>query len=217
METAKISNVPAKREDTVRILMIDNYDSFTYNLVQGLGALGHELLVYRNDEITLEEVEALDPDRIVISPGPGRPENAGISCDVIREFGARVWTLGVCLGHQCIGHVFGAPVVRAPEIMHGKTSWVVHHGKDVFLGLPNPFKAMRYHSLALREEDLPDELIATSRTLEGTLMGVRHREWKLIGVQFHPESFLTPEGHVILENFVARDPGGGRAGRESLD
>jgi len=188
--------------DLLRILMIDNYDSFTYNLAQALGALGHELLVYRNDRITLDEIESLKPRRIVISPGPGRPEDAGISCDVIKRFARDTWTLGVCLGHQCIGHLFGMPVVGAPEIMHGKTSWVVHDGKDVHQGLPNPFQAMRYHSLALNEEDLPEFLVTTARSLEGTLMGVRHESWKLIGVQYHPESFLTAEGTNILKNFL---------------
>jgi anthranilate synthase/aminodeoxychorismate synthase-like glutamine amidotransferase len=182
--------------------MIDNYDSFTYNLVQALGALGHELLVFRNDRITIEEVAVIHPDRIVISPGPGRPEQAGVSCDIIRNFGKDIWTLGVCLGHQSIGHVFGVPVKSAPEIMHGKTSWVVHDDRDVHKGLPNPFPAMRYHSLALMQEDLPDFLSPTARALEGTLMGIRHKEWKLIGVQYHPESFLTVQGPVILKNFL---------------
>lgn len=186
----------------MRIVMIDNYDSFTYNLVQALGASGHELIVFRNDRTTIEEISALKPHRIVISPGPGRPENAGISCEVIRAFGEHTWTLGVCLGHQCIGHVFGMPVVQADEIMHGKTSWVVHDKKDVHKDLPNPFSAMRYHSLALRENDLADCLEATARTLQGTLMGVRHKSWKLIGVQYHPESFLTPEGPNLLRNFL---------------
>jgi anthranilate synthase/aminodeoxychorismate synthase-like glutamine amidotransferase len=182
--------------------MIDNYDSFTYNLVQALGALGHELIVFRSDRTTIPELSALQPRRIVISPGPGRPEQAGISCQVIRAFAPHTWTLGVCLGHQCIGHVFGMPVVRAPEIMHGKTSWVVHDNQDVHQGLPNPFAAMRYHSLALRAEDLPDCLTPTARTLEGTLMGVRHQSWKLIGVQYHPESFLTAPGPALLKNFM---------------
>jgi anthranilate synthase component II len=186
----------------VRVVMIDNYDSFTYNLVQKLGELGHELIVFRNDETSIEEIRSLNPDRIVISPGPGRPEDAGISCDVIRQLSKNIWTLGVCLGHQCIGYVFGMPVVQAPEIMHGKTSWIIHDDRDIHKDLPNPFQAMRYHSLALNARSLPDELEATARTIEGTLMGIRHRRWKLIGVQYHPESFLTPDGPALLEKFL---------------
>ncbi len=186
----------------MRIVMIDNYDSFTYNLVQALGALGHELIVFRNDEADVASIAHLRPDRVVISPGPGRPENAGISCRVIEELSPKIWTLGVCLGHQCIGQVFGAPVVQAREIMHGKTSWVVHDGKGLHQGLPNPMQVMRYHSLALREKDLPLCLEATARTLEGTLMGVRHKSWPLFGVQYHPESFLTPDGPSLLLNFI---------------
>jgi len=182
--------------------MIDNYDSFTYNLVQALGALGHELIVHRNDRITVREIAVLDPDRIVISPGPGRPEQAGISCEVIKLFGEQTWILGVCLGHQCIGHQFGARIIPAPEIMHGKTSWVLHDGEDVHQGLGNPFQAMRYHSLVVREEGLPDELEASARSVDGVLMGIRHKTLKLIGVQYHPESFLTAEGNKILKNFV---------------
>lgn len=182
--------------------MIDNYDSFTYNLVQALGSMGHRLVVHRNDRITVPQIAELRPDRIVISPGPGRPEDAGISCEVIRNFGRDTWILGVCLGHQCIGSVFGMPVVQAPEIMHGKTSWVVHDGRGVFKGLTNPFRSMRYHSLALREQDLPEELELTARTTEGTVMGIRHRAWRLVGVQFHPESFLTEEGPSLLKNFM---------------
>jgi anthranilate synthase/aminodeoxychorismate synthase-like glutamine amidotransferase len=190
----------------VRIVVIDNYDSFTFNLVQALGALGNEVVVYRNDAVTVESVAWLAPDRIVISPGPGRPENAGISCDVVRAFADTTWVLGVCLGHQCIGHVFGMTVVQAPEIMHGKSSWVLHDGKDVHYGVPNPFSAMRYHSLALREDDLPPGLEISARTLEGTVMGLRHQSLKLIGVQYHPESFLTPDGPRILQNFLELPP-----------
>jgi anthranilate synthase/aminodeoxychorismate synthase-like glutamine amidotransferase len=186
----------------MRVLMIDNYDSFTYNLVQALGAMGHELMVFRNDRITLDQVRALKPERIVISPGPGRPEQSGISPDVIRAFSSEIWTLGVCLGHQCIATVFGVPVGQAPEIMHGKTSWVVHDNHDIHRGVANPFQAMRYHSLAVREEDLPDYLVPSARTLEGTLMGVRHKTWKLVGVQYHPESFLTAPGVTVLKNFM---------------
>ncbi len=186
----------------MRILMIDNYDSFTYNLVQALGSMGHELLVFRNDQVTVRQVLSLAPDRVVISPGPGRPEHAGVSCGIIRSLARRTWILGVCLGHQCIGHVFGMPVVSAPEIMHGKCSWVVHNNQGVHKGLPNPFLAMRYHSLALREEDLPDSLAPVARTIEGTLMGVQHKSLKLVGVQYHPESFLTVQGQEVLKNYI---------------
>ncbi len=186
----------------MKILMIDNYDSFTWNLVQALGSMGQELYVHRNDEITVTDIAALLPHRIVISPGPGRPENAGISCDVIRDFSRRIWTLGVCLGFQAIGHIYGMPVVNAPEILHGKNSWVVHDNRDIHRDVANPFSAMRYHSLGLREEDLPENLEPTCRTIEGTLMGVRHKQWKLVGVQYHPESFLTPEGRKVLSNFL---------------
>jgi len=186
----------------LRIVMIDNYDSFTYNLVQALGAMGHELLVFRNDAVTVSEIAALRPDRIVISPGPGRPESAGVSNDVIRKLSPATWTLGVCLGFQCIGYVFGMPVKNAPEIMHGKTSWVVHNGEGIHRGLSNPTVAMRYHSLGLAEADLPESLRVIARSVEGTLMGVQHNTWKLVGVQYHPESFLTPEGPQLLKNFV---------------
>jgi len=183
------------------ILMIDNYDSFTYNLVQYLGELGAEVRVYRNDAITVEELDALDPSHVVISPGPGTPDDAGISRDVIRELGARRPILGVCLGHQCIGEVFGGRVVRAPRLMHGKTSMIQHYGDGLFLGLPKPFEATRYHSLIV-DEPLPPELKATAFTAEGELMGLCHREYPIFGVQFHPESILTPHGKQVLRNFL---------------
>jgi len=183
------------------ILLIDNYDSFTFNLAQYLGELGHGPKVRRNDEITLGEVEAMRPMRIVISPGPGRPEDAGISVDIIRTMGSRVPVLGVCLGHQAIGYAFGGDVVRAPVLMHGKTSSVQHDGRGVFSGVSQPFVAGRYHSLVVAEP-APAPLEISARTDDGVVMGLRHREWPLHGVQFHPESVLTGEGRKILRNFV---------------
>jgi anthranilate synthase/aminodeoxychorismate synthase-like glutamine amidotransferase len=183
------------------ILLIDNYDSFTFNLAQYLGELGHAPAVRRNDEITLGEVEAMHPSRIVISPGPGRPEDAGISVEVIRKMGARVPVLGVCLGHQAIGYAFGGDVVRAPVLMHGKTSSVQHDGRGVFSGVSQPFVAGRYHSLVVAAP-APGPLEIAARTEDGIVMGLRHREWPLHGVQFHPESVLTGEGRKILRNFV---------------
>ncbi len=187
----------------MNILMIDNYDSFTYNLVQYLGELGAHLRVFRNNKVSLEEIESLNPDKIVISPGPGRPVDAGISRDVIRHFAPQKWILGVCLGHQCIGEVFGGRVVRAEAIMHGKSSLVHHDGQRIYRGLPNPFEAMRYHSLVLNPEALPEALEVVARTADGVIMGVRHRELKVEGVQFHPESFLTSEGKRLLKNFLS--------------
>jgi anthranilate synthase/aminodeoxychorismate synthase-like glutamine amidotransferase len=184
------------------IAVIDNYDSFTYNLVQYLGELGAELAVFRNDAITVGELDALAPTHIVISPGPGTPDDAGISRDVIRRLGPRLPVLGVCLGHQCIGEVFGGRVVRAPRLMHGKTSLIQHYGTGLFLGLPKPFEATRYHSLIV-EEPLPDVLKATAFTKEGELMGLRHRAYPIFGVQFHPESILTEHGKQLLTNFLA--------------
>jgi anthranilate synthase/aminodeoxychorismate synthase-like glutamine amidotransferase len=184
------------------IAVIDNYDSFTYNLVQYLGELGAELEVFRNDAITVEELDALAPTHIVISPGPGTPDDGGISKEVIRQLGPRLPILGVCLGHQCIGEVFGGRVVRAPRLMHGKTSLIQHYGTGLFLGLPKPFEATRYHSLIV-EEPLPDVLKATAFTKEGELMGLQHRAYPIFGVQFHPESILTPHGKQILSNFLA--------------
>ncbi len=187
----------------MNILMIDNYDSFTYNLVQYLGELGAHLRVFRNNKISLNEIESLNPDKIVISPGPGKPVNAGISRDVIRHFAPHKWILGVCLGHQCVSEVFGGRVVRAEAIMHGKSSMVHHDGKRIYRGLSNPFEAMRYHSLVLDPETIPEALEVTARTPEGVIMGVRHRELKVEGVQFHPESFLTSEGKRLLKNFLS--------------
>ena len=187
------------------ILLIDNYDSFTYNLVQRFGELdpGIDLRVFRNDQVTVERVEALKPDHIVISPGPCTPREAGVSNDVLRHFGGKVPILGVCLGHQCIGHVFGGDVVRNYRIMHGKTSLIHHDGQGVFRGLSNPFEATRYHSLVIRRDSFhnPDFEVC-AWTAEGEIMGVRHKAWPLHGVQFHPESFLTIEGPRLLMNFL---------------
>jgi len=183
------------------LLLIDNYDSFTFNLAQYLGELGAPPLVKRNDQITLDEIDELQPERIVISPGPGRPEDAGISVDLIRRFGPRVPVLGVCLGHQSIGIAFGGAVVRAPQLMHGKLSTVQHDGRGVFRGVAQPFTAGRYHSLVVADP-LPDTLEAAARTDDGTLMGVRHKAFPVHGVQFHPESVLTGEGRQLLRNFL---------------
>ena len=186
------------------ILVIDNYDSFTYNLVQYLGELGEELAVYRNDALSLDEIVAMQPARILISPGPGRPEDAGVSLAVITALGATTPILGVCLGHQAIGMAYGGIVRRANRPMHGKTSRIVHQGMSVFGGLPSPFEAGRYHSLVVADEQLPAELEVTARTEDdGTIMGLRHRTFPVHGVQFHPESVLTPDGKQILRNFLA--------------
>jgi len=184
------------------LLVIDNYDSFTYNLVQYFGELGADLLVKRNDEITCEEIAALHPERICISPGPCTPKEAGISCDVIRQFGPRIPLLGVCLGHQAIGYVYGGDVVRAGRLMHGKTSPILHDGKGIFAGLPSPFEATRYHSLLVKRETFPAVLEISAETAEGEIMGLRHREFPIHGVQFHPESILTKEGKRLLQNFL---------------
>ncbi len=184
------------------LLMIDNYDSFTYNLYQYLCELGAEVEVVRNDKISLEEIEDMSPEGIIISPGPSTPLEAGISNDVIRQFGPKTPTLGVCLGHQCIGHVYGAKVDRAGEIRHGKTSMVSHNGAGVLAGLPNPFEAIRYHSLVVFPETLPDTLEVTAQTANGLIMGLRHKEFPIEGVQFHPESILTPDGKHLLQNFL---------------
>jgi anthranilate synthase component II len=186
-----------------RVLVIDNYDSFVYNLVQYLGELGAEPLVHRHDELTLDEIAALDPDAVLISPGPGRPEDAGLSNDVIRRFAGVRPILGVCLGHQCIGQVYGGEVVRAPAVMHGKTSVIHHAGVGVFAGLPDPFEATRYHSLIVDRASVPAELEVTAWTDDGVVMGVRHRSLAVEGVQFHPESILTASGHDLLRNFLA--------------
>lgn len=184
------------------ILMIDNYDSFTYNLVQYLGEMGQQLRVFRNDKITIEEIEDLKPDRIVISPGPCTPKEAGISVDVIRHFAGKVPILGVCLGHQSVGYAFGGEIVRAQRLMHGKTSMIHHDGEGVFSGMPNPFEATRYHSLVIRRETIPECLRITAETDMREIMGVRHRDLPVEGVQFHPESILTQEGKRLLANFV---------------
>lgn len=185
-----------------RVLMVDNYDSFTYNLVQLLGTLGADLVVFRNDRLRPADVAGVNPDRIVISPGPGTPADAGISKEVLLEYGSRIKTLGVCLGHQCIGEAFGGNVVRARRVMHGKTSRVMHDGRGVYKGVDSPFSAARYHSLVVEEDGLPECLEVTSRTEDGVVMGVRHREHPVEGIQFHPESFMTEQGMLILENFL---------------
>jgi anthranilate synthase/aminodeoxychorismate synthase-like glutamine amidotransferase len=185
------------------VLVIDNYDSFVYNLVQYLGELGADPVVHRHDEIDLADAERLAPDAVLISPGPGRPEDAGLSNDLIREWAGQVPILGVCLGHQCIGQVFGGEVVRAPEVMHGKTSWIRHDGAGVFAGLPAPLEATRYHSLVVDPASVPDDLEVTATTDDGIIMGLRHRRHWVEGVQFHPESILTSAGHDLLRNFLA--------------
>lgn len=184
------------------LLVIDNYDSFTYNLVQYFGELGAEMEVHRNDRITLDEIREKAPERICVSPGPCTPSEAGISCDVIREFGETIPLFGVCLGHQSIGQVFGGDVVRADRLMHGKTSPVLHRGTDLFRGLPSPFEATRYHSLIVKRETFPDCLEITAETAEGEIMGLRHKDFPIYGVQFHPESILTSEGKKLLRNFL---------------
>lgn len=186
------------------ILIIDNYDSFTYNIVQELGELGAEIAVRRNDQITIDEIHELNPSHIIISPGPGFPKDAGISCDVIREFGAEIPLLGVCLGHQCIGEVYGGKVIHAPSLMHGKTSPVYHRQDALFTGVTSPFTATRYHSLVVEEESLPDDLEIIAFTGTGEIMGVRHKEYPVIGVQFHPESILTDFGMRIFQNFLEK-------------
>jgi len=187
-----------------RVLVIDNYDSFVYNLVQYLGELGADPQVHRHDAVTVDEVEALEPDAVLISPGPGRPENAGVSTAVIRWAAGRVPVLGVCLGHQAIGAAWGGKVVRAPEVMHGKTSRIHHEGTGVFAGLPDPLEATRYHALIVDRESVPDELEITATSEDGLVMGLRHRNLDVEGVQFHPESILTASGHDLLANFLAR-------------
>ena len=184
------------------LLMIDNYDSFTYNLVQYLGELGEDVRVYRNDKITLQQIEDLRPDRIVISPGPCTPKEAGVSVETIRQFAGRMPILGVCLGHQSLGVAFGGEVIRAQRLMHGKTSMISHDGKTIFHGLPNPFEATRYHSLLVNPKNLPDCLEISAKTAEGEIMGLRHRTLWVEGVQFHPESILTKSGKDLLRNFL---------------
>lgn len=189
-------------KDREMILMIDNYDSFTYNLVHYLGELGEKVLVFRNDKITLEEVGKLNPDMVVVSPGPCTPKEAGISVDLIKEFAGRIPILGVCLGHQSIGYAFGGNIVRAQRLLHGKTSQIYHDGRGVYEDVPNPFEATRYHSLLIEKESLPNKLEVTAWTDEGEIMGVRHKEYLIEGVQFHPESILTRHGKDILKNFI---------------
>ena len=184
------------------LLLIDNYDSFTYNLFQYLSELGEEIVVFRNDKITIEEIERLSPQRIVISPGPGTPEHTGISNDVIQHFGPRLPVLGVCLGHQCIGYSYGAKIDRASEIKHGKSSLIHHDGKGLLAGLPNPFPAIRYHSLAVVRDTLPDCLEVSAWTEDDTIMGLRHKKFPVEGVQFHPESIMTEVGKDLLRNFL---------------
>ncbi|MDQ1423441.1 MAG: anthranilate synthase component [Acidimicrobiaceae bacterium] len=185
------------------MLVIDNYDSFVYNLVQYLGELGAEPMVYRNDALSVDDAVALDPDAVLLSPGPGRPENAGIVPELIARMAGQCPMLGVCLGHQAIGQVFGGVVGAAPELMHGKTSFVHHRGQGVFAGLPEPFEATRYHSLVVERDGLPDVFEVTAETADGTIMGLRHRVLAIEGVQFHPESILTVGGHDLLRNFLA--------------
>ncbi len=187
------------------LLLIDNYDSFTYNLYQYLAELGQEVHVARNDRITIDEIERLGPERIVVSPGPSTPDHAGISNDVIRHFGPRRPVLGVCLGHECVGQVYGGSLGRAKAVMHGKSSLVHHRGQGVLAGLPNPFPAIRYHSLAVAAEGLPECLEVTAWTDDSTIMGLRHRQHPVEGVQFHPESFMTPSGKDLLRNFLKKE------------
>ena len=189
------------------LLMIDNYDSFTYNLVQYFGELGEDVRVFRNDEITLEQIDALKPDHIVVSPGPCSPKEAGVSVPLINAFAGRYPILGVCLGHQAIGQAFGGNVIRAERLMHGKTSPIHHNGTSVFEGLESPFTATRYHSLLVERESLPDCLEITAETAEGEIMALRHKEYPIEGVQFHPESIITSHGHTMLRNFLKRRAG----------
>ena len=188
------------------LLMIDNYDSFTYNLVQYFAELGAEVAVHRNDEITLEQVAAMQPQHIVVSPGPCTPNEAGVSVPLIKQFAGKIPILGVCLGHQSIGQAFGGRIVHAQQVMHGKTSPIHHHGNSVFTGLPNPFTATRYHSLVIERASLPDCLEITAWTDDGEIMGVRHKQFAVHGVQFHPESILTEHGHAMLKNFLENKP-----------
>ena len=185
------------------ILVIDNYDSFTYNLVQYFGEMHPDICVYRNDEITIQEIEAQNPDFIVISPGPGTPKDAGISKEVILQLGPRIPILGICLGHQCLGEAYGGNVSAATRLMHGKTSSIYHDKSELFVGIPSPFSATRYHSLIVQEDGLPEELTINAFTRDGEIMGLRHREYPVFGLQFHPESILTKKGKQILKNFLA--------------
>jgi anthranilate synthase/aminodeoxychorismate synthase-like glutamine amidotransferase len=184
------------------ILIIDNYDSFTYNLVQYFGELGADIKIYRNDALSIEDIKRMRPEKIVISPGPGRPEGAGISVDIIHSFAGKIAILGVCLGHQCIGYAFGGKIIRAKKLMHGKTSMIRHDNKEIFKGVDNPFEATRYHSLVIEKKTIPKCLEITATASDGEIMGVRHSKYPLWGVQFHPESILTTEGKRILKNFL---------------
>ena len=194
-----------RRFDQVRMLLIDNYDSFTYNLVQAFAALGAEVIVHRNDAITVDEAKELNPTHLVISPGPGRPDDAGVSMDMIEAFAEEIPVLGVCLGHQSLVQLFGGDIVRAERLMHGKTSNATHDGKTIFEGLSQPLEVGRYHSLCAEQGSLPADFEVTARTDRGEIMGVRHRKLKLEGVQFHPESVLTPEGNRLMANFLAME------------
>jgi anthranilate synthase component II len=191
-------------DDVTRVLVIDNYDSFVYNLVQELGELGAEPVVFRNDAIDVGGIRAARPDAVLISPGPGRPEDGGVSLAAIRELAGEIPLLGVCLGHQCIGQAYGGDIVAAPHLMHGKTSEIHHDGQGLFAGLPNPFVATRYHSLVVRPDSVPDELEVTATSTDGVVMGLRHRTRRVEGVQFHPESVLTASGPALLANFLAQ-------------
>jgi len=191
------------------LLLIDNYDSFTYNLFQYLSELGEKVIVVRNNETTIKAIEKMKPERMVISPGPSTPQNAGISNNVIKHFGGKLPILGVCLGHQCIGYSYGGIVAQANQIMHGKSSLIHHNGRGVFAGLPDPFSAIRYHSLAIKREHLPDCLEVTAWTDDGEIMGIRHKKYAVAGIQFHPESFMTEHGKEILKNFLVSLPKGG--------
>jgi anthranilate synthase/aminodeoxychorismate synthase-like glutamine amidotransferase len=193
---------------SVRVLLVDNYDSFVYNLVQELGELGADPVVHRNDAVDVDAVLRLAPDAVIVSPGPGRPEDAGVSMEVVRRLAGRIPILGVCLGHQCIGQAFGASIVRAPQLMHGKTSQVHHRGSGLYAGIPDPFVAARYHSLVVTPATVPAELSVTATTADGVVMGLRHRTLDVEGVQFHPESIFTPSGPSLLGNFLERVAGG---------
>ena len=184
------------------ILLIDNYDSFVYNLYQYVGEYGEKVIVYRNDQITIEKIKKLNPEKIIISPGPGRPENSGISCEVIEKFSGKIPILGVCLGHQCIGYVFGGKIVGAKKLMHGKTSLIYHSGKNIYKGLKNPFIATRYHSLVIEKKSIPSVLKVEAKSEDGEIMGIKHKKYNVYGVQFHPESILTESGKKLIKNFL---------------
>ena len=185
-----------------KIIMIDNYDSFTYNLVQYLGELGAEIDIFRNDKITIEEIEKIKPEKIVISPGPGKPQNAGISVNLVKAFAGKIPILGVCLGHQSIGYAFGAEITHAKKLMHGKTSMIRHDGKTIFKNLPDPFEATRYHSLVIKKDTLSDDFQITAKSEDEEIMGIRHKKYALEGIQFHPESIMTAAGKELLKNFL---------------